>query len=148
MRVVVQDQKTGVHDRLPHQRNIIEHVGGLVNACGGVDIASERSPDALKPVQDALVREILRAVEAHVLKEVRETILVGSLLNRSDVGRKVEFRPARRLVIVSDVIGQTVLQLADLDRRVIRKLLHLSACHERRRAQKESGDQNQKSFHN
>ena len=83
-----------------------------------------------------------------MLKEVRETVLVGSLLNRSDVGRKVEFRPARRLVIVSDVIGQTVLQLSDLDCRVIRKLLHLSACHERRRAQKESGDQNQKSFHN
>ena len=148
MRIVVQDQKAGVHHRFPYQRNIIEHIGGLIDTCGGVDIASERSPDALKPVKDALLREVLGTIEAHVLKEVRETILVGSLLNRSDVGRKVEFRPARRLVIVSDVIGQTVLQLADLDRRVIRKLLHLSACHERRSAQKESGDQNQKSFHN
>ena len=83
-----------------------------------------------------------------MLKEVRETVLVRGLLNGSYIGGEIELSPAGRLVIVSDVIGQTVLQLADLDRRVIRKLLHLSACHERRRAQKESGDQNQKSFHN
>ena len=148
MRIVVQDQKAGVHHRFPYQRNIIEHIGGLIDTCGGVDIASERSPDALKPVKDALLREVLGTIEAHVLKEVRETILVGSLLNRSDVGRKVEFRPARRLVIVSDVIGQTVLQLADLDRRVIRKLLHLSLSDERRSGQHKGRDENQKFFHN
>ena len=148
MRVVVQDQKAGVHDRLPHQRNIIEHVGGLVNACGGVDIASERGSDALQPVQDLLVREVLGAVEAHVLKEVRETVLVRGLLNGSDIRGEVKLSPAGRLVIVSDVIGQTVLQLADLDRRVIRQLLHLSLSDERRSGQHKGRDENQKSFHN
>ena len=125
MRIVVQDQKAGVHHRFPYQRNIIEHIGGLVNACGGVDIASERSPDALKPIQNALVREILRAVEAHVLKEVRETVLVRCLLNSSDIGGEIELSPAGRLVIVSDVIGQTVLQLSLFYGRVIRQLLVL-----------------------
>ena len=148
MRIVVQDQKAGVHHRFPYQRNIIEHIGGLVNACGSVHVAAERSPDALKPVQNALVREILRAVEAHVLKEVRETVLVRGLLNGSYIGGEIELSPAGRLVIVSDVIGQTVLQLADLDRRVIRQLLHLSLSDERRSGQYKGRDENQKFFHN
>ena len=83
-----------------------------------------------------------------MLKEVRETVLVRGLLNSSDIGGEIELSPAGRLVIVSDVIGQTVLQLADLDRRVIRQLLHLSLSDERRSGQHKGRDENQKSFHN
>ncbi len=147
MRIVVQNQKAGVHNRFPYQRNIIEHIGGLVNARGGVHITSERRSDALKPVKDALLREVLRAVEAHMLKEMRETVLVRGLLNSSDIGGEIELSPASRLVIVSDVIGQTVLQLAYLDRRVVRKLLDLRLREERRSGQHKRRNENQKSFH-
>ena len=52
-----------------------------------------------------------------------ETVLVRSLLNCSDIGCKVEFSPLCGLVIVPDVVGHPVVELADAHRRIIRQLL-------------------------
>ena len=68
-----------------------------------VDVPSEFGSDALEPVEHCLVREILCAVEAHVLEEVGESVLVVFLLECSHVRGKIEFCPLCGLVVVADV---------------------------------------------
>ena len=75
----------------------------------------------MKPVEECLAREVLCSVEAHVLKEVGQTVLVVFLLEGSDVGGEIELCPLCRLVIVTDIIGHAVLKLSDLYLRIVRK---------------------------
>ena len=131
MGVIVQDQQAGINHALTDQRDVVEHVLGLLDAGGSIDIAAEGSTDALEPVQDAFLREILRAIEAHVLQEVGEAVLVRGLLDGADVGGQVEFRPSLRLFIVTDVIGQAIVQLPFADGGIIRKLRHLLGTQEK-----------------
>ena len=131
MGVIVQDQQAGIDHALTDQRDVVEHVLGLLDAGGSIDIAAEGGTDALEPVQDAFLREILRAIEAHVLQEVGETVLVRGLLDGADIGGQVEFRPSLRLFIVTDVIGQAIVQLPFADGGIIRKLRHLLGTQEK-----------------
>ena len=56
-----------------------------------------------------------------MLEEVCETVLVISLLVCTNVSCKVEFSSLSWLVIVADVVCQTVLELTCPDSVVIRK---------------------------
>ena len=47
-----------------------------------------------------------------MLKEVGKAVLVGGLLDGTDMGCQVELGPLGGLVIVTDVVSQTVVQLA------------------------------------
>ena len=130
MGIIVKDQQAGIHYPFPDKRNIVQHILSLVDAGRSIDIASEGGSDALEPVQQSLAWEILSAVEAHVLKEMGETILVRSFLDCTDVGSKVEFRPRSRFVVVPYVISQAVVKLAFPHCRIIRQLLHLGSGQE------------------
>ena len=121
VRVVVEDEKARVKDALPYDRDVVEHVLCLLEACRSVDVASELSSDALEPVEELLAREVFCTVEAHVLEEVSKTVLVVFLLECSDVSREVEFRSLSRLVVVADVIGHAVLKLSCSYCRVVWK---------------------------
>ena len=105
-------EKARVDDALAYDRNVVEHVLGLLETCRCIDVPSELGTDALEPLEKRLAREVFRSVEAHVLEEMCETVLVVALLICSDVSREVEFSPLCRLVIVADVIGHAVLQLS------------------------------------
>ena len=118
----MQDEQTCVHYGFAYKRNVVEHVYGLLDACRCIDVPSEFRTDALEVFQDALVREILCPVEAHVLEEMRQTVLVRGLLDCAYIRGEIEFRPVGRLVVVPDVIGEPVVKLACADRRVIRQL--------------------------
>ena len=114
VRVIVHNQKTGIDHSLTHQRNIVQQVDGLLDAGHRVNVASERSTYALKPVKDSLSGEVLRAVEAHMLQEMCKTVLVRSLLKCSDVGSQIELGPVCGLVVVAYIIGHSIVQLSDL----------------------------------
>ena len=131
MRIVVKDEQAGVNDRLSHQWDVIQHVLSLVYSCRGIHVASERSADALKPVQDALSREILGAIEAHVLKEMSQAVLVRSLLDSADICGKIELSPLGRLVVMPYVICQAIVKLTNADCRIVWQLRSLlCACYE------------------
>ena len=130
MGIIMQDKQAGVSYRRPYQRNVVEHILCLVESSRGVYIAAEGCADALEPFEETLAREILGSVEAHVLEEVGETVLVRSFLDGTHVGCEVEFGTVGRFVIVPDVIGEPVIQGSLADCRVVWKLWHLRAGNE------------------
>ena len=119
MRVVAEDHQARVHDGGALDGDVVEHVLGFLEARGGVHVPAEFGADGTEIVQDALVGEMRGAVEAHMLQEMRETVLVGGLLDGADVGGEVEFRPAFRELVVADVVGEPVVQMAHADRRIV-----------------------------
>ena len=156
MRVVAQDHQAGVHDSGTLDRDVVEHVLGLLEAGGGVHVPAEFGADGTEVVQDALVREVFRPVEAHVLEEVREAVLVRGFLDGAHVRGEIEFRPALRELVVADVIGKSVFEMAHADRRIIGEgghhLLHglllvlVLRLHRDDNQQRKEGDDNQKSL--
>ncbi len=126
--VVAQDHQAGVHDAGTFDRDVVEHVLGLFETGGGIDVRAEFSTDGTEVVQDGLVREVLRAVEAHVLEEVGETVLVRGFLDGAHIGSEVELGTSGGELVVADVIGQSVVQMAHTDGRIVgeggHRLLH------------------------
>ena len=157
MGVVAQDHQAGVHDGFALDGDIVQHVLGFLETGGGVDVPAEFRADGAEIVQDALVGEVRRSIEAHVLKEVREAVLVWGFLDGADVGGKIEFRPPRRKLVVADVIGKSVFQVSYADRRIVGEgghrllrglgLILLGAGRDEDQHQREEEDDNQKSFH-
>ena len=90
---------------------------------------------------------MLRAVEGHVLEEVSQSALVFILLNGAHALGNVEVGHVLRPVVLTDVVGQTIVQLTnpyvfvDGDRRH----LHL-LCHHCGHAANEQGGQHHKSL--
>ena len=101
------------------------HAADIAQDCAsrGIDIGTELGTNALQPVKKGLPREVLSSVEAHMLKEVRKSVLVRGFLDSADIGGKVKFSPVSRFFVVSDEIGQAVFQFSGSDRRVNRQLL-------------------------
>ena len=121
----MKNEKTRVDDAFAYDRNVVEHVLSLLESCRSVDVSTELCSDALEPVEERLAREVLCTVEAHMLEEVCETVLVVLLLECSYVSSEVELGSLSRLVVVTDVVGHAVLELAYFHCRVIRKCLWL-----------------------
>ena len=139
----MQDEQARVDDAFAYQRNVVEHIYCLLYTCRGVDIASELRPDALEVLEDAFPREVLRPVEAHVLEEVGETVLVRSLLDGSDICGQIEFGSVFRFVVVSDVVGEPVLELPLPYSRVIGQLV----LPEDRHGSENGHEENKNPFH-
>ena len=68
----------------------LQLVDGLVEARVGVDVRAEAHAGRLQEGDDVLLREVPRAVEAHVLDEVREPALVVVFENRSGIDDEPE----------------------------------------------------------
>ena len=116
MGIVAEDHEAAVHHAGTGNRDIVEHVLRLFKARGGVDITAEFRADGTQIVQDGLVREVLGSVEAHVLQEVGQTVLCRILfLNSSHIGGQIELCTAGGKLIVTDEIGETVVQVAGTD---------------------------------
>ena len=156
VRVVAQDHQAGVHDGGALDGDVVEHVLGFLEAGGGVHVPAEFGADGTEIVQDSLVREMRGAVEAHMLQEVREAVLVGGFLDGAHVRGEIEFRPALRELVVADVVGESVVQMAHADRRIVGKgghhLLHglllvlVLRLHRDDNQHRKEGDDNQKSL--
>ena len=58
---------------------------------------------------------MLRTIEGHVLQEVSQTTLTGFLLDGTHALGDIEIRQSGLLGVMTDIIGQTVLQLSRPD---------------------------------
>ena len=140
--IVMHDEDAGVHDGRADKRNV-EQIDGLLDTRAGVDVSAEGSADALQPVEEILVGEVLGAVEAHVLQEVGQAVLVGLFQQGARVGGEIEFGTLSGFLIVADVVGQAVVELADAGCRVIGELLLRNS-----RESGQKGDRGEEDFFN
>ena len=114
--IVPQDHEAAVHDALPLDGDVVEHVLGFLKSGGSVDVPAEFRTDGAEVIEDLLSGEILGSVEAHVLKEVGKTVLCRIFfLNCTYVGCKIEFCTLLGKGIVTDVIGKAVVKMSDAD---------------------------------
>ena len=112
--IVPEDHQAAVHYGLAGNGDVIEHILGLLETGGCVDVASEFRTYGAEVVKDGLSGEIGGAVEAHVLKEVGKTVLGRILfLDGAHVGSQIELCPLCGELVLADVVGETVVQLSD-----------------------------------
>ena len=124
VRPVVQDQQRRVDDAFARGRHVADVVDRLVPARTGVEVGAELHADRLQILGQHLAREVLRAVEGHVLEEVGQALLRVVLLDGADVVQDVEVGLPLGLFVVADVVGHSVLQLARADLVVHRDRRH------------------------
>ena len=110
--IVVDGQQGGVDDALPGDGDVGEHVNGILLARGSIDIAAEAGADAFHITDDAFTREVLGSVEAHMLLEVGQTVLGRRFLDGSDVVEKIELCTLCGQVVVHNVVGHPIVELA------------------------------------
>ncbi len=109
----MQHEQRAVHDGGVGCGDSREVIDSLVEAGEGVDILAKAYAYALQEVDDALVGEILGAVEGHVLQEMREAVLVILLKDGADFLSYVELGGVLRELIVADDVGEAVAEAAD-----------------------------------
>ena len=114
-------KEAGIDDAFPGDGDVVEHILGVLYSGRSIDIAAEFRADALQVLQHLFTGQILESVEAHMLQEVGKTVLVGSFLDCTNVCCQIELRPLGRFVVMTDVIGHAVVELADLDGRIVGK---------------------------
>ena len=90
-------------------------VDGLVEPRVGVDVAAELHTVLLQLVDHSVSGVALDAVEGHVLAEVGETLLVVALHDGTGVGDQAELDHVLRFLVVADIVGETVFELAVAD---------------------------------
>jgi len=86
---------------------------GLVEARVGVDVRAETHAGRLQKCHDVIFRKVTRAVEAHVLDEMRETALVVLFENGSRVDDEPELGSPQRLLVRAQVVAKPVGQRAN-----------------------------------
>ena len=117
VRPVLEDQQRPVDDARIVGGNL-QLVDRLIEARIGVDVRSEAHPGRLEKRDDFLLREVTRAVEAHVLHEVREPALIVLFENRSCVDDEPELGPGLRILVGTHVVPHPVGERADRDPRI------------------------------
>ena len=145
--VFTEDEQAAVGHALTLHGDVVEHVLCLLKAGGRVDVAAELGSDALEVVEYALAGEALGAVEAHVLEEVGETVLVGSLEDTSGLGGQIELGPVFGKRVLADVIGESIVELTNLHGGIVRKRLHHRVLGREAQSSESRCEKNKDSFH-
>ena len=96
-------------------------IHGVVRRCVGIPLSTE----TVHELRHSVAGEMFRAVERHVLEEVSQTILIILLLDSTHTLGDVEVHFSLRIVVVADVIGQSIVKMTDDDRCVLRDEWHL-----------------------
>ena len=122
--------QTRVDDAFARRGYITYIIDRLVNAGIGIQVCTELHADALTPAQQLVALEMLRAVEGHMLQEVRQTTLVVVLLNRTHLLGDIELSTLFWPRVVTDIIGQSVIQLTNAHCGVNGDVRHL-LCYSR-----------------
>ena len=117
--IVVHDEQAGVYYSFPYNGNIVEHVGSLLYSGGGIDVPAEFGSYRLEVIQHLFPGKILGSVETHVLEKMCKTVLIRSFLYCTDIGGKIKLGPLCRLVVVSDIVCQTVFKFSLAYLRII-----------------------------
>ena len=123
----------GVRPVLEHEQRAIERTGNvgrdakrvlrLVVTRGGVGVSADAQPERRQESGELLLREVLGALELHVLDEMRQTQLVVVFEHRAGLDDQSKLSAPRRLGVRPDVVAQPVRQRANGDLRVDRHQL-------------------------
>ena len=120
---VVEHEQTGIENALALERGRSDVIDGLVDGGVGIEVGTKLHADGLAPRHDAqslaFAGEVLRAVEGHVLQEVSQSALPWLLLDGAHALGNIEIGQSGFLGIVTDVVGQSVLQLARAHLRIL-----------------------------
>ena len=130
-RPVAQDEQARVERRLTCCRHVVDVVDRLVDRGVSIQVGSELHTNGLQPRDELVALEVIRTVEGHVFQEVGESALALLLLNGTHLLCDVEVGAVLRPVVVTNVVGQPVVELSDaygLIHRDGRHLLGLSSC--------------------
>ena len=112
---ILEHEQARVEGALASGGHVVDVIDGLGEVGVGIHIGTEVQTDPLDEVHNAvaLAVEVLTAVEGHVLQEVGQTVLVVLLLHGAHALGDVEVGTVLGIIVVTDVIGQAVVQLAD-----------------------------------
>ena len=145
---VVQDPEAGVNgigDFL--HRDAVDIIDRLVDAGIGVQVGTELHADRLAVLHHAVARKMFRTIEAHMLKEVRQTALLLIFQNGTDLLGDIEISLALRLFVMPDVIGQAVVEFSDFDIGIHRDRRHLLCRSQQTQAESQGRENSDNSFH-
>ena len=107
----VEDFDTHLHHLSVVGRHV-HIVNSLVERGVGVDVAAEFDAVLLQLVNHLVAGITFDAVEGHVLAEVGEALLVVALHDGTGVAHQAELNHVLRLLVVADVVGESVVKLA------------------------------------
>ena len=106
----MKDHQDRIHEALPLKRNIIHVIDRFRLAGICVDIVAKTHTLSLKKVYYTLLRIMFSPVKGHVLKEMRQTILIWSFLKSTHIMHYIEVCITFRISVMPDVIGHPVIQ--------------------------------------
>ena len=132
---IVKDEQTAINDAWMkcfingHIGNVID---GLIDGCIGIYIGAELDTMTLQILKHTLVREVLGAVESHVLKEVSKTALALLFEYRANFLSNEELGVMLGQIVVTNVVSEAIRQLAIAHLRIHGQGWHLGhlLCHE------------------
>jgi hypothetical protein len=104
------------HVRLVHRH--LQSIGRLVERGVGVQVRPELHARAFEEIHDLHLLEVLRAVEGHVLDEMRQPQGLLGFEDGARIHDEMELGAVLRLLVGANVVGQTVGKFLDRHGRV------------------------------
>ena len=124
---VVEHQETGVDDALTFDGSGTDMIYRLIDRGISIEVGTKLHADGLAPRHDAeflaLAREMLGTIESHVFQEVSQATLARFFQDGAYTLGNIEVGESRLLVVKTDVISESVLQLTLSDRRILHHVL-------------------------
>ena len=121
-RVFKDGERPNPHDR-PIAGRDLQLVNRLVEACVRVHVRAEPHAERLHETRDLLLGTSVRAVERHVLDEMRQPAAVFVFEHRTCLHHEPEAGPRLRRSVLANVVAQAVWQRANRDQRIDRNRL-------------------------
>ena len=112
VRPVLEDEHAGVEGGDACCGHILDKIDGLVGGGVGVEVSAILHANRLQVFLQGVVLEMVGAVEGHVLEQVGKTSLVVVFLHRPHFLCDIETGHMLRIVVVADVVGQSIVELA------------------------------------
>ena len=116
-RKIFKDGERPIHNRRIAGRDL-QLVHSLVEAGVRVHVRAEPHAQRLHEAGDLLLRKMPRAVEGHVLDEMREPPLIFVFEYRTRFDDEPKLGPRLRQPVLADVVAQAVRERANRDQRI------------------------------
>ena len=111
---ILEDEHAGIHCRGAGGRHIGEVINGFVDAGIGIQVSAILHTDALQVILQGIALEVVGTVEGEVLQKVSQTALVIILIDRTHFLSDVETCHMLRESIMTNVVGQSIVEMAYL----------------------------------
>ncbi len=122
---VVEDKEARVLYALTSHGHVGNVVDSLINTGVGIEVDAKLHTNRFEPVAERRAGIIGCAVETHVFKEVSQTALVVFFENRTDRLGDIEIGLAFGRFIMTDVVGEAIVEFAFDNRTVDWQFGHL-----------------------